>query len=67
MSCPYCQAETVEGRLVCVVCSRDIAVPPALLAERDELRHKRDLIRGELQKARDELATIRARNTSRRG
>jgi len=67
MGCPYCQAETVKGRLVCVACSRDIAVPPALLAERDELKRKRDMIRGELQKARDELDMIRARNKSRRG
>jgi len=66
MSCPYCMAEIIAGRLVCVSCSRDIAVPPALLAERDDLRRKRDLIRGELQKARGELEMIRTRNRSRR-
>ena len=59
-------AEIIAGRLVCVSCSRDIAVPPALLAERDDLRRKRDLIRGELQKARGELEMIRTRNRSRR-
>jgi hypothetical protein len=67
MSCPYCLAENIEGRLVCVSCSRDIAVPPALLAERDDLKRKRDLIRGELQRARDELDMILARNKSRLG
>jgi hypothetical protein len=67
MNCPYCLAETIEGRLVCAICSRDIAVPPALLAERDGLKRKRDLIRGELQKAKRELETIHARNKSREG
>jgi hypothetical protein len=65
MNCPYCMAATVESRLVCAICSRDIAVPPALLAERDQLKRKRDLIRGELQKAKDELEMIRARNKLR--
>jgi hypothetical protein len=67
MNCPYCLADSIEGALVCATCSRDVAVPPALLAERDELKRKRDLIRGELQKARDELDIIRGRKTSRRG
>ena len=67
MNCPYCMAEYTEGRLVCAICSRDIAVPPALLAERDVLKRKRDLVRDELQKAKDELKMILARNTSRDG
>ena len=62
MICPFCQRENVEGALVCVACSRDIAVPTTLLAERDDLIRKRDLIRTELSKAREELELIRTRS-----
>jgi hypothetical protein len=65
MTCPFCQSENVEGTLVCVTCSRDIAVPPTLLAERDELLRKRNMIEGELRKARDKLDMIRTRKNSR--
>jgi hypothetical protein len=65
MICPFCHRENVEGALVCVACSRDIAVPETLLAERDDLIRKRDLIRTELRKAREELDRMRIRANKR--
>jgi hypothetical protein len=62
MICPYCSSENVSNTLVCSICSRDIAVPATLIAERDDLLRKRDLIRGELSRARAELELIRNRN-----
>ena len=50
----------MESSLVCAACARDIAIPATLIAERDELLRKRDLLRGELQQARDEIEAIRA-------
>ena len=63
--CPYCQAETTDGALVCASCSRDIAVPATLIAERDDLLRKRDQLRDELARARDEIETVMRRRTSR--
>jgi len=63
--CPYCQAENADRALVCASCSRDIAVPATLIAERDDLLRKRDQLRDELARARDEVATIMRRRTSR--
>ena len=63
--CPYCQAETTDGALVCASCSRDIAVPATLIAERDDLLRKRDQLRDELARARDEVETFMRRRTSR--
>ncbi|WP_298883897.1 hypothetical protein [uncultured Bradyrhizobium sp.] len=63
--CPYCQAENAERALVCASCSRDIAVPATLIAERDDLLRKRDELRDELARARDEVETIMRRRTSR--
>jgi hypothetical protein len=65
VTCPYCQAENADGALVCASCSRDIAVPATLIAERDDLLRKRDQLRDELARARDEVATIIRRRTSR--
>jgi hypothetical protein len=65
MNCPYCRSENAEGALVCVSCSRDIAIPATLIAERDELLRKRDLLLNELQRARDEINTIRGRGKPR--
>jgi len=59
MKCPYCGSDNVESALICAACSRDIAIPATLTAERDELLRKRDLLRSELQKARDEIDAIR--------
>ena len=64
--CPYCQAETADSALVCASCSRDIAVPATLLAERDDLLRKRDELRDELKRARDEVeALVMRRRTPR--
>jgi hypothetical protein len=59
MSCLFCLFENVEGTLVCVNCSRDIAIPALLIAERDELLQKRDAIKTVLLQAREELELIR--------
>lgn len=67
MICLYCQRENVADALVCAVCSRDIAVPEKLLAERDDLIEKRELIRAELRKVRDRLAAIKNPRKSRTG
>ncbi|MDN4983240.1 hypothetical protein KUL72_25205 [Bradyrhizobium arachidis] len=65
MTCPYCQAENAESVLVCASCSRDIAVPATLIAERDDLLRKRDQLRDELARARDEVEAIMLRRKSR--
>jgi hypothetical protein len=65
MNCPYCRSENADDALVCATCSRDIAVPPTLIAERDELLHKRDLLLDELRRARSEIEMIRSRRKSR--
>lgn len=58
MDCPYCLSTNAEGALVCAACSRDIAVPATLIAERDDLLRKRDLLRNQLQQARKQLEMI---------
>jgi hypothetical protein len=65
MPCPYCLSENTEHNLVCVVCSRDIAIPATLIAERDDLLRKRDLIRDELHSARQEIEMIISQRKSR--
>jgi hypothetical protein len=65
MICPYCLSLSAEATLVCVSCSRDIAVPATLVSERDELLRKRDVIREELLKAQREVEMIRLRKQSR--
>lgn len=65
MSCPYCCAETAEGALVCGDCGRDIAVPATLMAERDDLLRKRQELRDELNRARDEAEAFMRRRHSR--
>jgi hypothetical protein len=40
-------------------------VPATLIAERDDLLRKRDQLRDELARARDEVETIMRRRTSR--
>jgi hypothetical protein len=64
MNCPYCRSQNEEDALVCAACSRDIAVPPTLIAERDELLRKRGTLRDELQRVRDEIETIVRRTKS---
>jgi hypothetical protein len=65
MTCPYCRSENAEDALVCAACSRDIAVPTTLIAERDELLRKRDQLREELRRARGEVEAIIRRRKSR--
>jgi hypothetical protein len=50
---------------VCGYCSREIAVPQSLLAERDELAHQRDALRLELDRAKSELETLMRRRKNR--
>jgi hypothetical protein len=59
MMCPFCAQENASVALVCATCSRDIAVPASLIAERDELVRKRDAAREELSRAKRELETLR--------
>jgi hypothetical protein len=65
MNCPYCRCENADDALACASCSRDIAIPAILIAERDELLRKRDLLRDELRQARSELEAIRGRRKRR--
>jgi len=57
--CPFCMQENAAAALVCAACSRDIAVPASLLAERDELCRKRDAAREELSRAKHELEELK--------
>ena len=57
MSCPFCQSDNASSALVCAACGRDIAVPESLLAERDSLLRKRDILREALTAATSELET----------
>ena len=66
MNCPYCRSETEKDALVCAACSRDIAVPATLIAERDELLRKRDALRDELKHRRSEIETIIRRSRKSR-
>lgn len=59
--CPFCAQPNAEHALVCMACSRDIAIPASLIAERDELVGKRALARQELAEAKDELERLRRR------
>jgi hypothetical protein len=65
MSCPYCRSEHPDNALVCGVCSRDIAIPATLIAERDDLLRKRDLVRDQLRSARQQIEAIMSRRKSR--
>ena len=65
MMCPFCLQENATNALVCDSCSRDIAVPGSLIAERDELIEKRDTLREKLSAARAELDRLRHRKKRR--
>lgn len=65
MTCPYCRSESAEEALVCASCGLDIAVPATLVAERDDLLRKREELRDELRRARDEVEAIMSRRKSR--
>jgi hypothetical protein len=66
MPCPFCHSEKDEQAPVCASCGRDTAVPPALLAERDDLLQKRDRLRAELETAQARLAAKRAKLSRQR-
>ena len=51
--------------MVCPSCGRDIAVPATLVAERDDLLRKREELRDELKRARDEAEAFMRRRHSR--
>jgi len=55
ITCPYCQHQNPPLALVCSVCSRDIAAPASLLAERDHLIAKRDALRDELDRVHAQI------------
>jgi hypothetical protein len=55
LKCPFCAFETEDGVLVCSACSRDIAIPASLIAERDELARKLESARDELSRMREEI------------
>ena len=59
MICPFCANENAVQAVVCGCCARDIAVPQSLVAERDELLRKREIVQQALSAARTELAQLR--------
>lgn len=61
MQCPFCAEEKNEQVPVCASCGRDTAIPEVLIAERAELRQKREALRAELAKATARLAARRGR------
>ena len=64
MMCPFCLKQNALEALVCDSCSRDIAVPKSLIAERDALVRKRDMVRHELVKAKAEIERLTRRKKS---
>jgi hypothetical protein len=64
MICPFCLEQNAPEALVCCSCSRDIAVPKSLVAERDDLVRKRDIVRHELIEARAEIERLTRRKNS---
>jgi len=57
--CPFCTRENPSNALVCGSCARDIAIPPSLIAERDDLLRKRDAAREELSRVKAELERLK--------
>jgi hypothetical protein len=51
--------ENASAAIVCASCSRDIAVPASLIAERDQLFRKRDAAREQLSRAQGELEALK--------
>jgi hypothetical protein len=64
MNCPYCQSQNADEALVCSACARDIAIPASLIAERDALLRKREMIQDALRKSEAEIALLRSRKKS---
>lgn len=63
--CPFCTRENPSNALVCGSCARDIAIPPSLIAERDDLLRKRDTAREELSRTNAELERFKHRTEHR--
>jgi hypothetical protein len=61
----YCRQDNDPGALVCASCSRDIAAPASLLTERDNLLRKRDVVRDELRRTREQIDAIKNRKRGR--
>jgi hypothetical protein len=57
--------ENAADAPVCAACSRDIAVPASLLAERDDLARKRDSVRQQLIEARAALEALKRHRKNR--
>lgn len=55
MLCPLCAADNDDRALVCRSCTRDIAIPANLLAERDMLKAKREGLVRELEQVHARL------------
>jgi len=55
--CIFCASDIDDTAIVCPSCQRDVGVPPALLAERDELLDKRDRLISHLADAKARLAS----------
>lgn len=65
MMCPFCMRENAANALVCASCSRDIAVPVSLIAERDDLARKRETVREQLNKARSDVEALKRHRKNR--
>jgi hypothetical protein len=63
--CPFCMQENAANALVCASCSRDIAVPVSLIAERDDLARKRETVREQLIKARSDVEALKRNRKTR--
>ena len=64
--CPFCvQEKWHRRRWYAARADRDIAAPASLIAERDDLARKRDMVREELMRVRGELDAHK-RNKKRR-
>ena len=57
--------ENAANALVCASCSRDIAVPVSLIAERDDLARKRETVREQLIKARSDVEALKRNRKTR--
>lgn len=57
--CPFCTRDNPSSALVCGSCARDIAVPPSLIDERNDLFRKQDRAREELSRTKAELERLK--------
>jgi hypothetical protein len=57
--CPFCAGENDACALVCNACHRDIVIPSSLIAEHQELLHKREQLRAELDQTRAAISRRR--------